>query len=108
MFALLNNKSNEDLTPTEFYLGQNYPNPFIKKTVIKYCIAYRTKVILKVYNSDGKEVEKLVDEDQNPGTYEVEYTYAETGITPVLKNQTYTYRIEAGNYTCEKKMELIK
>lgn len=65
-------------------------------------------MILKVYDSHGEEVEKLVDEDQNPGTYEVEYTNIEAGAAPSIQNQTYTYRLEAGNYKCEKKMEIQK
>lgn len=108
MFSVLSNTFSEELAPTEFYLGQNYPNPFREKTLIKYCIGYRTKVRLKIYDSDGKEVEKLVDEDQNPGTYEVEYTNVETGHASSLQNQMYTYRLEAGNYKCEKKMILTK
>jgi flagellar hook assembly protein FlgD len=108
MFAALSNTFSEELAPSEFYLSQNYPNPFRAKTVIKYCIAYRTKVTLKVYDSDGKEVEKLVDEDQNPGTYEVEYPDVETGHASSLQNQTYTYRLEAGNYKCEKQMTIQK
>lgn len=104
MFALLNNGLSEELAPTEFYLGQNYPNPFREKTFIKYCIAYRTKVLLKVYDSAGKEVEKLVDEDQNPGTYEVVFQSAVGNRQLAIGN--YYYRFEAGNYKCEKKMTI--
>ncbi len=63
-----------DLEPSEFYLSQNYPNPFREKTIIKYCVAYKTRVKLTVYNSEGKEIKKLVDEEKNPGTYEVEFS----------------------------------
>ena len=106
MFADLSNTLSEELTPTEFYLAHNYPNPFREKTLIKYCIAYRTRVILKVYDSDGKEVEKLVDEEQNPGTYEVVFQSAIGSRQLAIGN--YNYRFEAGNYKCEKKMELQK
>ncbi len=108
MFACLNNTLSEELAPTEFYLSQNYPNPFRERTFIKYCIAYRTKVLLKVYDSDGKEVEKLVDEDQNPGTYEVEFNSVEMHRDASLQSETYYCRLEAGDYKCEKKMFLLR
>lgn len=121
MFAVLSNTFSEELAPTDFYLSQNYPNPFREKTFIKYCIAYRTKVILKVYDSDGKEIEKLVDEDQNPGTYEVDFsTHSASGkqsFRPCLSDKQvvrnlevgiYFYHLEAGNYKCEKQMIFLK
>lgn len=54
-----------DLAPTEFYLGQNYPNPFKDKTIIKNCVAYKTKVKITVFDSQGEMIEKLVDEEQS-------------------------------------------
>jgi hypothetical protein len=62
-----------ELVPSEFYLSQNYPNPFKEKTVIKYCVAYRTRVQLTIYNTAGEEIEKLVDEEQKAGAYKVEF-----------------------------------
>ena len=97
-----------DLIPSEFHLGQNYPNPFREKTVIKYCVAYKTRVVLTVYNSEGEEIEKLVDEEKKPGTYEVEFSDVETGHALSLQSETYFYRLVAGDFTSEKKMVLEK
>ena len=63
-----------ELVPSEFYLGQNYPNPFKGKTIIKYCVAYKTRVKLTINSPEGKEWGKLVDEEKQPGTYEVEFS----------------------------------
>jgi len=97
-----------EMAPWKFYLSQNYPNPFREKTIIKYCVAYKTKVKLTVYNSEGEVIEKLVDEEKNPGTYEVEFANVETGHAPSLQRHTFTYRLEAGDYRSEKKMGIIK
>jgi hypothetical protein len=97
-----------DLVPSEFYLGQNYPNPFKEKTVIKYCVAYKTRVQLTVCDSDGGEIEKLVDEEKQPGTYEVEFSACYPRESGNPKEGIYFYRLEAGNYSSEKKMEIIK
>jgi hypothetical protein len=98
----------DDITPFTFQLSQNYPNPFKDRTKIKYCIAYKTKVKLKVYDEEHKEIEKLVDEEKEPGTYEAEFTdcHSREGGNP--EDKIYYYRLEAGDYKCEKKMELIK
>jgi len=112
---MLNNNNSllDDVTPLIFQLSQNYPNPFKDRTIIKYCIAYKTKVKLKVYDDEHKEIETLVDEEKNPGTYEVEIQLA-VGNLPdgkagrQLASGNYSYQLEAGDYKCEKKMELIK
>lgn len=105
---MLNNNNSllDDVTPLVFQLSQNYPNPFKDRTIIKYCIAYKTKVKLKVYDEEHKEIETLVDEEKNPGTYEVVIQSAV--FSPQSSNEQYFYQLEAGDYKCEKKMELIK
>jgi len=110
MFAHLNNSLTEEFAPSEFYLSQNFPNPFKERTVIKYCVAYRTRVKLSVYDNEGEEIEKLVDEEQNPGTYEIEFDAytCHSHVSGNLVGATYYYRLEAGNYKSEKKMKISK
>lgn len=99
-----------DLVPPEFFLSQNYPNPFGEKTIIKFCIPYSTKVKLEVFNSEGDLIKKILDEEKEAGTYEVEFS-AIGGQAPSIKHpesEMYFYRLEAGNYKCEKKMVLIR
>ncbi len=90
------------LVPNEFFLSQNYPNPFKDKTVIKYCIAYTTKVELSVYNSEGKLIETLVDKEQNAGSYEVEFN------SGLLQEGAYYYQLKTYNYLENKEMILKK
>jgi len=106
MFSHLNNVFTTDLEPSEFYLSPNYPNPFKKNTIIKYCVPYRTSVLLTVYNEKNEEIINLVDEVKNPGTYEVEFDASichscESGNP---KEETFFYRFEAGDYKNEIKM----
>jgi hypothetical protein len=95
-----------DLEPAEFYLSQNYPNPFKTRTVIKYCVALTTKVKITVFDAEGREVVKLVDEEKNPGTYEVVFQVSEAGRQSAI--ESYYYRLEAGDYRSEMKMESVK
>lgn len=78
--------------------------------MIKYCVAYKTRVQITVYNSEGEEIEKLVDETKPPGSYEVEF-YSSTCHSRESGNPqkgSYSYRLEAGDYKSEKKMQMIK
>lgn len=95
-----------DLIPMEFYLGQNYPNPFKERTVIKFCVAYKTRVKLTVYNSTGEIIQKLLDEVREPGTYETEFSMASR--TEQLLDGEYMYSLETGEYKSEKRMVLLR
>ena len=106
MFSLLNNVFTTDLEPSEFYLSPNYPNPFKERTTIKYCVAYKTKVILTVNDNEGKVVKKLVDEEKDPGTYEVEFHSLVGGKE--LDAGAYYCCLKAGNYKSENKMVIKK
>jgi 5-hydroxyisourate hydrolase-like protein (transthyretin family) len=105
MYRLYNGINATELEPSEFSLGQNYPNPFKNKTVIKYCVAYKTKVQIIICNSEGKLIEKLVDEEKKPGTYEVEFNTSIDffGKSSYLLNGDYFYRMIAGDYSSEIK-----
>ena len=89
------NRRGEEQTPLRFHLSQNYPEPFQERTSIKYCVAYECRVVLTVFDNDGKEVARLVDKKQPAGTYEVEFEAVEGD---------YLYRLEAGDFKFQKLM----
>ena len=94
----------QEFIPSEFYLSQSNPNPFNCKTTIKYCIAYKTRVQLTVFDIKGNEIEKMVDEVKEAGTYKEEFhsVTESRNLTPGI----YIYRLVAGYYSDEKKMVL--
>src|SRR5206468_2642505 len=59
--------------PDSYKLYQNYPNPFNASSKIKFQIAKLGEVKLVIYDVLGHEVETLLDEPFNPGTYDVEW-----------------------------------
>ena len=63
-----------DNQPKEFYLYNNYPNPFNPSTKIKFVIPKSSFVSLKIYDILGREVATLVNEEKHPGLYEVEFS----------------------------------
>jgi len=53
--------------PDEYLLVQNYPNPFNPTTKIIYGIRERTNVELKLFDVLGREVETIVNREQDAG-----------------------------------------
>jgi len=89
-------------TPEKFSLEQNYPNPFNPSTIIRYSIPESGKVTIKIYNTIGKEMTTLVNENKQPGNYEIRYDASK------LSSGVYFYKIESGRFIETKKMILLK
>ncbi len=95
--------------PTEFKLEQNYPNPFNPTTTIKYSIhvadakfASTTNVVLKVYDVLGREVRTLVNKEQKPGNYKVNFNAGN------LSSGIYFYRLTVNEFSQTKKIILLR
>lgn len=88
--------------PSKYSLSQNFPNPFNPSTKINFSVTKSGLVTLKVYDVTGKEVSTLVNENQSPGTYSVDFN----GST--LTSGTYFYKLTTGDFTETKRMLLIK
>jgi hypothetical protein len=101
--------------PSSFSLGQNYPNPFNPATRIRFDIGQtdsRKQKIenrkqgvaakLVIYDVAGREVQTLINEELQPGSYEV----AIDGSG--LNSGVYFYQLVAGSYKETRRMVLIK
>ncbi len=88
----------------KFSLSQNYPNPFNPETVIRYSLSENRFVTLKIFDVLGNEVATLVNEKQNPGTY----NYQLSTVNYQLSSGIYYYKLEAGDFSEVKKMILLK
>ena len=99
-----------EFVPTEFYLSQNYPNPFSERTTIKYCVACITNVKITVFSSEGEMLETLINGEKEAGTYKVEFSSHAglSGEKRYLSSGDYYYCFEAGDYKSEKKMVLLR
>ncbi len=88
--------------PESFSLYQNYPNPFNPNTNIKFSIPVGTKVSLKVYDLNGKEVGDYVNGFLQKGSYNVSFDGRN------LSSGIYFYVLKTDNFTDKKKMILVK
>lgn len=95
---------NDEQNITEFRLGQNYPNPFNPKTKIQFSVKDKSFVSIKLYNSLGKEITTLVNEEKNAGKYEIEVDAEKLGIV----SGVYFYKMVAGEFSSIKKLVYLK
>ena len=92
-----------DNVPTEFYLSQNFPNPFNPSTQIKFGLTEASNVDLRVYDILGKEVAILANNKfLSAGSYNVKFDASN------LASGIYIYKLTAGSNTISKKMQLLK
>ncbi len=102
------------LPPDKFELNQNYPNPFNPTTTISYIVpavassfSLSQKIHLAVYDILGREVETLVNEEQKPGYYKLEWNGSH------LASGMYIYQLSlkglnSNREVIRKKMLLLK
>ncbi|RJP69543.1 MAG: T9SS C-terminal target domain-containing protein [Ignavibacteriales bacterium] len=88
--------------PDVFNLKQNYPNPFNPTTNIIYSIPNSGYVEIKIYNVIGAEVQTLLAQQKNAGTYEITFNANN------LSSGIYYYTIRYQNLQMTRKMILIK
>ena len=86
----------------EFRIRQNYPNPFNPVTTIKYSIPSASKIVVKIFNILGKEVEVLADGFKPAGTYTINWDASD------FPSGVYIYQISAGKFVQSRKMVLLR
>lgn len=93
---------NGSSVPERFELYQNYPNPFNPVTQISYHIDKASFTSLKIFDILGNEVAVLVNENQTPGSYSVQWDASgnPSGI--------YFCKLESQNSELVRKMVLSK
>jgi len=93
--------------PSSYSLSQNYPNPFNPTTKIRFDIpsivkSEKSNVKIIIYDALGREIAVLVNEQLQPGSYEVEWNALN------YTSGVYFYTIRTEVYTETKRMVLIK
>jgi len=96
--------SNTHVIPDKFSLSQNFPNPFNPTTTIHYSLSENSYVILKVYGILGNEIATLVNEKQNRGSYNYQFSTADFQLSSGI----YLYKLITNNFSETKRMILLK
>ncbi len=82
-------------------LSQNYPNPASTRTRIGFSLSQAGRVVIKLYNIQGKFIKTLFDAYQNAG-------YQETvAVLNELPPGVYVYSMQVGGLVLSKKMIIV-
>lgn len=93
---------NEINTPRIFSLSQNYPNPFNPSTTIRFEIPFASFVSLKIFDILGREIESLVNEQKDPGSYDIPWNAKD------FSSGIYFYQLKTDGFARTKKLILQK
>ncbi len=92
----------EPITPIQFSLLRNYPNPFNNSTTFQFIIPSSGNVKINVYNLLGQVVATPLNEIRGPG---LNTTYFNGNS---LASGMYIYAIKWENRTAQSKFLLVK
>ncbi len=96
------------ITPEQYKLSQNFPNPFNPTTNIEYTLPIASTISLTVYNMLGQEVVRLVNNENKPaGSYSVQWNGMDRQGMKVASG-TYFYTLKFGNFSKTKQMTFVK
>jgi|WetSurMetagenome_2_1015567.scaffolds.fasta_scaffold255403_2 hypothetical protein len=88
-----------------YELNQNYPNPFNPTTSINFSLPRNTEVNLVIYDMQGREVARLLNNEQlSQGSYKYDFNSGDYN----LSSGAYFYKLVTNDFTSVKKMLLIK
>jgi hypothetical protein len=92
----------EEMVPARYALHQNYPNPFNPETSIGFDLPKERWISLKMYDSLGREVATLLDQQMRQGTHQVRWN---AGAMP---SGIYVCQLKAGTFASTIKVLLMK
>lgn len=93
--------------PENFRLEQNYPNPFNPSTTIKFSLPENGFASLSVYNTLGKEVANLVNNNLAAGTFSEKFDGSALTSGVYFYKLTFT-GISGNSFTETKRLMLVK
>jgi len=88
--------SDEDV-PENYYLSNNFPNPFNTITTIQFHLPVESSVTLNIYNINGQNVKTLVNRTLQPGRYSVIWDGTDNNDV-ILPSGIYIYQIRARDF----------
>jgi len=93
--------------PDAYILEQNFPNPFAARTAINYTLPENASVDLTIYDIAGKKIITLINENQQPGYYNVYWQgQDEKGLE--ASNGVYFYKISTDHFSAIRKLIIVR
>ncbi|MBN2355323.1 T9SS type A sorting domain-containing protein [candidate division KSB1 bacterium] len=105
----IHNRINLDYNdhPQEYYLGQNFPNPFNSYTVIPVQLPRNGLTRLFIHDIHGRIVRTLVNGRMSSGIHTIQWN-ARDDMEKLIASGIYFYRLDTGYYSQVRKLVLIQ
>ena len=88
--------------PDRISVSQNYPNPFNNSTRFRINLAAKQRVVVKIFDLLGQEVEQIFNDELSAGEHILGWQARD------YASGLYLLNIQTGNYSKSKKILLIK
>jgi hypothetical protein len=88
-------------------LAQNAPNPFESETVIRYQLPARSDVSLTIYDTAGRAIRTLVD-DQQPAGYQSTIWDGKNSTGQLVGSGVYFCKLNVGNENLTRTMTILR
>lgn len=92
--------------PSEFELGQNYPNPFSASTTIPFKLNERSDIDVTIYDLLGREIQNFTIGSQAAGMHSIHWDGKNTFGQNVASG-VYFYKLQSNGKSLFKKMILL-
>jgi len=92
----------------DYKLNQNFPNPFNPVTNIKFSLKENSKVSLKIYSIQGKEVADIINDRRDGGDYEINFDAGKYNLNSGVYFYTLNVNNRSNSFSETKKMILTK
>lgn len=93
---------NQGILPPRILLGNNYPNPFNAKTVIRYILPEASNVTVSIYDIGGRLIETLLESEMSTGVHQIIWDAGDR------QSGVYFYKITADDTHTIGKLTLTK
>ena len=104
---VLSSDEDQVITPKEFALLGNYPNPFNPVTTLRFDLDYTSKVNVTVYNILGNEIITLQNGELMAGRHAIQWN-ANNAYGQKVPSGLYLYKVTSDNRILTGKMLLMK
>lgn len=94
-------------TPADFGLAQNFPNPFNPETEIRFQLPEAGHVVIKIFNTLGREIVTLADGQFSAGYHRVHWN-GKDRFGNALASGVYLYQLRAGDFKQVRRMSLLR
>jgi len=101
------NEAKSRAHPVRMMLHQNYPNPFNSSTSISFDLPARERVLLKIWDINGRVVSTLANDVFDAGSHQLRWHGRDSQNRPAASG-VYFYEFRSNDYSVVRKLILLR